>query len=85
MDWYKTTEELLLATAAGAFCAAVGSLAFVHHFYAIPLHPRDWSLGVRILISAAAALGAAGFAWLAWITRKDSSDKLRRGVQIDRD
>ena len=84
-DWYDTLTEVSLAASGGALIAAIGADTAANRLLGLPLWPWAWSLDERIGIAAAALAGAALLAWLTWVTRRDSTDKLRRGVQIDRD
>ena len=84
-NWYEILKEVSLAAAGGALIAAIGADTAANRLLGLPLWPWAWSLDERIGIAAAALAGGALLAWLTWITRRDSTDKLRRGVQIDRD
>ena len=84
-DWYDTLKEVSLAAGGGALIAAIGADTAANRLLGLPLFPWAWPTDERIGIAAAALAGAALLAWLTWITRRDSTDKLRRGVQIDRD
>ena len=84
-NWYEILTEVSLAAGGGALITAIGADTVANRLLGLPLWPWAWSTDERIGIAAAALAGAALLAWLTWITRRDSADKLRRGVQIDRD